>query len=293
MPVTTTDRYIEKQLRIERGKEIVRAGYSTLWQKMVSEWQSPEENDRSWLLYSANYLFHTGGVRWALDPLTLRQRLPSAPEVDVAVLAALDYVVLTHRHADHLDLRMLGILRDFSARWVVPEFLLDSLRALDLPLEKVIIPHPLKPLLLGGLTLIPFDGLHWEDAPGFPDERRGVPATGYLAEFNDKRWLFPGDTRNYVAARLPRLGPVDGLVAHLWLGRGCALQDELPLVDPFCRFCVDLSPRRLVITHLNEFGRSADDLWDDQHAEIIIRKLREMTPRMEVSVARMGDSILL
>jgi len=80
---------------------------------MLSEWQRPEASDRAWLLYPANYLLRTAGIRWAIDPLTLCQRLPIAPEVDVSALAGLDCIVLTHRHADHLDVGLLCCLREF------------------------------------------------------------------------------------------------------------------------------------------------------------------------------------
>ncbi len=73
-----------------------------------------------------------------------------------------------------------------------------------LSVEQVLIPSPLQPIVIKGIP-------------------QGVPATASLVEFNGKRWLFPGDTRNYHTGSLPSFGPVDGLVAHMWLGRGCAL----------------------------------------------------------------------
>lgn len=293
MPGTTMDRLAEKQAEIEAKKAAAMTGYPSLWLQMASEWSRPEDTDRAWLLYSANYLLNTGGVRWALDPLTLHQRVPSAPEADASALAALDYVVLTHRHADHLDLGLLRRMRDFPARWIVPEFLLDSLRTLTLPPEKLIIPHPSEPLTLGGLKLTPFEGLHWEIASDYPNGLHGVPAMGYLAEFNGKRWLFPGDTRTYDTSQLPQFGPLTGLVAHLWLGRKCALQDNPPLLYPFCQFFLDLSPGQIVISHLDEFGRDADDYWDELHADKIMSCLQVDIPRVEVLVARMGNMVLL
>ena len=50
--------------------------------------------------------------------------------------------------------------------------------------------------------------------------------------------------------------------AHLWLGRHCAQKDEPPLLDDFCRFFVAFDPGRIVIAHLEELGRKADDYWD-------------------------------
>jgi L-ascorbate metabolism protein UlaG (beta-lactamase superfamily) len=287
------DRYTEKQAEIEAKKATAVASYPPLWLQMTSEWQSPDENDRAWLLYSANYLLSTAGVRWALDPLTLRQRVPSAPPVDVSALAALDYVVLTHRHADHLDMELLRLLRDFPALWVVPEFLLESLGILNLPGEKVLVPHPLEPLHLGSLTLTPFNGLHWEMVPDHPGGRRGVPACGYLAEFNGKRWLFPGDTRTYDASMLPDFAPLDGLIVPLWLGRGQALHEQPPLMNAFCRFCVDLCPKQVVITHLEEFGRDAHDYWEEMHAKKVKVCLQKINPRVDVSIVQMGHKIII
>jgi hypothetical protein len=267
--------------------------YPGLFARIVSEWAAPVPGDRAWLLYAANYLLRTGGVRWALDPLSLRQRLPTAPEVDPSALAALDYVVLTHRHADHLDLNLLRRLRDLPLRWIVPEFLLDPLQSLGLPPEKLILSRRLEPLALGGLTLTPFDGLHWEPAPGYPDGQRGVPALGYLAEFNGKRWLFPGDTRTYDATRLPAFGRLDGLFAHLWLGRSAALLEAPPFLDAFCRFCLDLQPGCLIITHLDEWGRPAAEQWTRTHARMAVDWFHAHAPGIPVHIAGMGDSLAL
>ena len=287
------DRFSEKQADIDAQKASAVREYPRLWQQLISEWSGPEAGDQVWLMFAANYLFRTGGVRWALDPLTLRRRIPSAPQVDISPLAALDYVVLTHRHADHLDLELLHRLRDFPAFWIVPDFLLDTLNILNIPMHKLIIPHHLETLHLGGLTLTPFTGLHYEPAPDYPDGQRGVPAMGYLAEFNGKRWLLPGDTRSYHANQLPNFGAVDGLVAHIWLGRSCALLDEPPLSAAFCQLCLELSPRRILLTHLREFGRDANNYWDVQHAQKMMRQLQAADLRVQVAITLMGDRVTL
>lgn len=289
------DPLADKQIRIADRKAALATGYPCLWQSMLSEWGRPDEeaSDRAWLLYSANYLFRTGGVRWVLDPLTLQRRLPSAPGVDTSALAALDYIVLTHRHADHLDPALLSQLKAFPARWILPEFLLDQLRPLTLPAEKIILAHPGEPLSLGNLALTPFNGLHWEADPGYPENRRGVPALGYLAEFNGKRWLLPGDTRTYDASQLPGFGAVDGLFAHLWLGRGQALQAQPHLLDDFCRFCQELQPGRIIITHLEEVGRLPQEYWDMDHLEQVRQHLLALKPELSVEPARVGESVCL
>jgi hypothetical protein len=71
------------------------------------------------------------------------------------------------------------------------------------------------------------------------------------------------------------------------------LLEEPPLADAFRQFCLDLHPRRIVLTHLNEFGRDANDYWDEDHAQKMCSKIREMSSVVYVDPARMGESILL
>ncbi|MCX6035958.1 MAG: hypothetical protein NTV38_13445, partial [Chloroflexi bacterium] len=97
-------------------------------------------------------------------------------------------------------------------------------------------------------------------------------------EMGGKRWLFPGDTRTYDPAGLPDLGPVDVLFAHLWLGRAVALQSHPPLLELFCRFCLAFQPRRVILTHLEEWGRQASDFWDIEHAKMAVSVLKKGSP---------------
>src|SRR5512140_3163064 len=94
-PAITMDPSTEFQAR----RAEVSAAYPVLWKRMIREWKSPGPENRAWLMYSANYLFRTGDIRWAIDPLTLNHRLPSAPEVNASQdLQTLSFVLLTHRH---------------------------------------------------------------------------------------------------------------------------------------------------------------------------------------------------
>jgi L-ascorbate metabolism protein UlaG (beta-lactamase superfamily) len=246
-------------------------------------------------MYSANYLFRTQGVRWGIDPLTLSARLPQSPAMDVARdIKDLVFVLLTLCHKDHLDLGLLSALRHLPIWWVVPEAILPLVkREAGLPAKQILVPKPLQPIDLRGLRITPFDGLHWDNTPENPDGSRGVPAMGYLVEQSGKRWLFPGDTRTYDSASLPAFGPVDVLFAHLWLGRGAALQLHPTLLESFCRFCLAFQPRRIILTHLEEWGRAASDFWDSEHAEQVISVLKKYASFLSIEVACTGDEIML
>jgi L-ascorbate metabolism protein UlaG (beta-lactamase superfamily) len=204
-------------------------------------------------------------------------------------LDKLSFVILTHQHEDHLDVDLIRALTHLPITWIVPESVLALIQdKVRLPGERVIIPKDLQPIMLQGIKVTPFTGLHWEK---LGDGLKGVPATGYLVEFQNKRWLFPGDTRTYDASRLPDFGPVDGLFAHLWLGRGCAARAEPPLLDAFCRFCLDLKSRRVILTHIHEFGRDINDFWDEDHAEMTRARMQAISPDTAFSINAIGTSV--
>ena len=115
----------------------------------------------------------------------------------------------------------------------------------------------------------------------------------YLIETAGKRWLFPGDTRIYDARLLPDMGSVDSLFAHLWLGRGEALQTPPPLLKPFCQFCLDLQPDQIILTHLEELGRDADDFWDASHVKLVQQQFEKQRASIPILPVYMGDRVCL
>jgi L-ascorbate metabolism protein UlaG (beta-lactamase superfamily) len=286
--------YRDRQSQIDRHRQELVSHYPQLWKEMIREWRQPGSADRVWLMYSANYLFRTAGIRWALDPLTLKNRASEAPEVDVATdMGELSFVVLTHRHADHLDLNLLKALRESAITWIVPEFMQDLVIQAGIPEEKIVLPVHLQPLHFGAIRVTPFNGNHWENDPHDPDKWRGVRAIGYFVEFSGKSWLFPGDTRTYDPGKVPAFKRVDGLFMHLWLGQSAASLPEPPQLELFCQFCVNLGAPRIIITHLHEIGRNADGYWDDGHFHKVANRLNELSPDIIVQSGVMGDSFLL
>ncbi len=254
----------EKQAEIDCLKQAAVARYPQLWADMIAAWKSPG-SDAAWLMYSANYLFRTGGVRWAIDPLSLHARLHIAPVMALRRdLEGLQFVLLTHAHKDHLDLELIAALKDLPLTWVVPDVLAPLIQGqAGLTSRQMLIPRLGEPVYLSGLTIVPFAGQHL--VPNPDGTSRGLPEVGYLVEGASGRLLFPGDVRIYDARLFPKFEDVDVLFAHLWLGRGLALVDRPEITRAFCQFCADLLPRRVLVTHLREFGRDANDFLDEEH----------------------------
>lgn len=290
---TTTDLFAKKQAVIEQKRKALCGQYPLLWSSMISDWQADDAADAAWLTYSANYLLRTKGVRWAIDPLALNWRVPEAPKVDVEHdLDGLSFVLLTHDHCDHLDLNLIRLLREKPIQWVIPTFLQEKvLIETGLAPEKVISPKAMHPIDLNGVMVTPFEGQHLITYAN--GSCKGLPAMGYLVECSGKRWLFPGDTRVYDISRFPKFGVVDMLFPHLWLGHGSALLESNGYMDAFCQFAADLRPRKIVITHLREFGRDANNFIDDEHAQKALDLLASRYPGIDSSSAHTGEKINL
>lgn len=287
--------YNAKQRWIDKRRQIAITEYPRQWSRMIERWQEDSDEDCAFLTYSANYLFRTAGARWAIDPLTLQSRVPASAPLDLARdLSKLEFVILTHEHADHLDEALIHELRNTSIQWVVPKSILSRVLQLGVGEKNIIIPEDRQTISLSGVNIVPFNGRHWQRIPR--DEMveiHGVPSTSYMVELNGKHWLFPGDVRDYEVSAFPGFGVLDGIFAHLWLGRKSALMEPPPLVDPFCSFFTSLGSKGIVITHLEEFGRNALDYWDQSHYELVRSRIQNLAPGIHVSAASMGDVVHL
>lgn len=271
-----------RQTYLNRRKRKAVIDYPLTWQTVIRDWQTESSHATAWLTYSANYLFNTAGIRWALDPFSLFTRIGGGPQPNFAAdLARLQLVVLSHQHSDHFDPQLLSALAPLNLTWIVPEFMLDSIPAVN-----VLVPQIGVPLRFDGLTLTPLKALHFRKG-------NGVPELGYLAEFEGKRWLFPGDTRSFDFYDLPDFGKLDGVFAHLWLGKAQALSPTPPLLDEFVQFFASFKARRIVLTHLYELGRDAHDTWTWGHYLQVKRRLQHTSPEMAVSAACMGSKVIL
>jgi hypothetical protein len=287
-----------KQATIEQRRQEVCSQYPQIWKRMIADWRRPGGPDRLYLTYAANYLFQTGGTRWAIDPLTPAGRAPGMTPLDVSEdLDGLAFVLLTHMHADHLDIDLMRSLRNAPITWVVPADSLAYVREkAGIAPQNILVPKVGCTLNFNGLIVLPFEGRHWEvsgmDTNGKPI-RKGVPSISYLVKCGGRSWLFPGDVRDYDLHQLPKIGPVDVVFAHLWLGRHSALRELPPLLESFCKFFLYWKPRRIIVTHLEEIGRKADDYWDRTHFEKVRSSFFASAPGITVEAAITGDQVFL
>ncbi len=286
--------YIQHEDHIAAVKQRVIHEYPAWWRNILDGWRNPPAPMMMWLTYHAHYLFSTHGLGWAVDPALPASLIKGLAEHDLATdeLAKLSFVLLTHAHSDHLDIPLLKLLRDFRVRFIVPDHMLamigEQLGPAD---EQMIVARPEELIKLDNINIFPLPGLHWAvEADG---KLRGCDCTGYLVETGGRRWLFPGDVRDFSDGKMARIGPVDVLFAHLWLGRAQAPLAEPRLLDEFCHFIMSLQPRTVVIGHLYSLQHPTTDIWTGRHAQMVEKKLRLLGGKMRFVVPTTGDAVEL
>lgn len=275
-------------MEISHKLDTARKEYCHHWKLVTEDWKNQKTGDAAWLTYAANYLLCTAGVHWAMDPFSMSTRIAGMQEPDFnRDLQGLEFVALTHAHNDHLDLNLIKAISTLPVKWIIPQHTLDKvLEKTFIDPQNIIIPQNGETINLGKVTLTPFDSLHFH-------ELGGIAETGYLVEFDKKRWLFPGDVRNFDHSRLPVFTGLDGVFAHLWLGKGHAKDDQPPFLHDFASFYTSLAPARIVITHLDEFGRAENELWDENHYMLVSKEIHNMSPSVSVKMAKMGMKVIL
>jgi len=252
---------------LAKRKSIV-SGYTKLWDVMIREWRAPRITDAVWLIYAASYLFNTRGLKWAVDPVSLGNLVPEAPAIDAGRdLNDLDFVLLTHDHADHTDIGLWNQIKDSRCHWVVPahmaERFFDNMR-LKRPRCSVVVPE--QKIMLAGACITPFDAPH--TPPGATNK---INAFGYLVETANGSYLLPGDIRAYDPLCLERFKGVSAVFAHVFLGRAAARDFNPPLLAAFVKFYLNCHPKKIVLAHLYEFARQPEDCWLAEHADALAR----------------------
>jgi hypothetical protein len=264
---------IEIRHHIDVRREAITRSYLDEWIRMIGEWSEPRTDGAVWLMYSANYLVHARNTRWAVDPVFLGNRIDGAAQPDAAQdLELLDFVLLTHSHADHIDPLLWARLRSGNCRWIVPEQMIDMFTERSgIDESRITAAIPGREIGLVDSVVTPFASPHDEILSS--GMRSGVAETGYFVETPCGSYLFPGDVRTYDPALLPKFSSVTAVFAHVFLGRGVGVSGETPLLDPFAKFYTSFQPAKIILSHLYEYGRGPEDCWLEAHAGIAARAI--------------------
>jgi hypothetical protein len=290
--MTLSDRS-RHQREISAKRDAVVSNYAEDWRRMIREWRSPRRNDAVWLTYSANYLFNTHDLKWAVDPVLLSNRVSEAPILDASQdLTDLDVVLLTHAHGDHVDATLWSQLRRSHCHWIVPEYMVEHLiREASLSNSAYTVAVPGKEIAVAGISVTPFEAPHYEyRATG---EINHVDSTGYFVKAAGGSYLLPSDIRTYDSDCLRPFADVSVVFAHVFLGRSAALVSNPPLLNAFVDFYRSCHPKKIVLSHLYELVREPENYWLDAHARAIAEAFRSTDSEIEIVIPEWYTETLL
>lgn len=254
--------------------------YDEIWAG-IEEGLSGEE-DSFYLMGPANYIFRTGGVNWAVDPAFTvpRSRESVACIQPDTVMKSLDFILLTHRHADHFDPELMKRYPDLL--WIVPDHMEEEIRGHGN--FNLLVAHSGDVIRRGEITIHAFSSLHYDAGTTV-----GVKETGYFVEANGHRIMLPGDVREYNADEYPKFERITHFFGHVWLGRGNALNwpcGEYP--RQMAQFCMAFEPERIFLAHLLEATRPLTDMWTYAHAGLVMDEIIARKPGAEVYIPMAG-----
>lgn len=268
--------------------EELRAHYDRLFLDAVAVLKDNHPGTRMALTQCASYLFNTNGLPWAMDVsfLTFMRKLTKAPRYAAQLLQDLRLMILTHKHGDHFDKKLIKQLAENkNLTWIIPEFLKEQALELGVQEDKILTAIPGQTIQFEGLTIVPFEGRHYRHGT-----KSGVPCCGYHISAEDAPSLvFPGDVRDYSTEGLPQLPPADYCFAHVWLGDGNEFDEEFPMAEEVSRFMLHFSQKNILLSHLYNSERKLGYMWTRRHAHILARKIHEISPETYTRVPRLGQ----
>jgi L-ascorbate metabolism protein UlaG (beta-lactamase superfamily) len=134
-------------------------------------------------LYHGSVMLDFGGKIIHIDPWS---------QADYAGVPQADLILITHTHADHMDIAMIKMLKKGSTVIVTPPAVADTLNGSAGEVE-TISNGETKTYLGIEITAIPMYNLVLGPAPGKLFHHRGI-GNGYVLSFGDTRVYFSGDT---------------------------------------------------------------------------------------------------
>lgn len=260
-------------------------GYEEIWAGI--EQGLSQKEDAFFLMGPANYIFQTGGVRWAVDPAFTVPRDRSSFECINAdrVMNSLDFILLTHRHADHFDPALMKKYPHLL--WIVPDHMEEEICAHGRFNLQAVRPGDV--IERSGIVISAFSSLHYDAGTTV-----GVKETGYFVEAMGHRIMLPGDVREYDAGKYPRFEGITHFFSHVWLGRGNALNwpcGEYP--GEMAEFILAFEPQRIYLAHLLEATRPLTDMWTHAHAGLVMDEIIARQPGAEICMPPVGKRNLL
>lgn len=241
----------------EKAKAFYQNGYQSTLEKLFERFDGAENAVA--LLGHSGYIVKLGGKRIAVD---IAPCVAPINDTDVAYILDkikdFDAYILTHAHYDHYDRKFFDSLPSGILK-LVPDFM-------DVKHQNTVKTSNGSLFTVGELKVGFFESGHSLGASI-------VPEYGFYIEYKGEKYVFPTDVRDY-GFKYPDFDNVRILFAHLWLGKGQALDlYDNKYTEKFCRYVNSFGANEVCIAHLNDVHRTIDEMWSDVHLALIKDKI--------------------
>lgn len=262
--------------------------FTQVWPRMIGQFTS-DGADAFWLIAHASYLFRTSGIRWGVDLRLRTDAMMDFTQSRAAQdLSSLAFIMITHFHSDHFNLRFSLQLSGFSGLYIVPDFAPDELKSIIIAShENVRFVHEGDELTVAGHRIRVLPGHHYDDGC----KTKGIASYSYRVDTPEKVLYFPGDVRDFRTCTTVDCSNADALFGHVWLGRSKAL---LPISETFlesyCDYLARFQAKHVYLCHLYNFSREDSEMWGEAHALAVAEGLKARQASIKVAIPRLGEA---
>jgi L-ascorbate metabolism protein UlaG (beta-lactamase superfamily) len=215
--------------------------------RILEEIRSHRSGIALWWVGNAGWLVKAGDLLVGIDlDLESSERMAPPPISPEELAGEIDVAFATHHHGDHFNAPTLAkIAAKPRCTFVLPRTCLAGAAAAGIPRDRVVVPRPLVPFEIKGVSVRPLHAVHGNQMftvlTREPDFVESIAHNcGYLLKLGGRTFFWPGDsvlTEEHLALRDVNVLFVSPTVHNMHVDRSAiligALQPDLVIPQHF------------------------------------------------------------
>lgn len=169
--------------------------------KIIEELRSRQDGISVVWVGNAGWVIRANGQLVGIDlDLSAPNKLQEPPVTADTLAPMLDVAFVSHHHGDHCNVPTIRALAERGkATLVLPKTCLKRVAQLGIPQERIVVPEPLRPFTVKGISVEPLHAIHGNQdftvLTREPDFAESITQNcGYVLNVGGKRLFHPGDS---------------------------------------------------------------------------------------------------